>query len=123
MIVLVGRYCVGFRVTIWNGESRPYNAVTHVSRYRHNIYALVNKYWSVQMPQGVDIVERYSEPTAVVFEPFVRSLRVSRQPTAYTTTIILYLRDISHKVVEYLDLTCFVYFVFLVDIYLVDEIP
>lgn len=29
MIVLVGRYCVGFRVTIWNGDSNSNVAVSH----------------------------------------------------------------------------------------------
>ena len=45
---------------------------------------------------------------------------ISRQPTAYT--IIHILRDIPHKVIEYLDFACFVYLVFLIDINFVDEI-
>ncbi len=74
------------------------------------------------MTQGMNIVKRYTEPFAVVLEPFIGSLRISKPPTAYTVTIILYLRDIPHKVIEYLDFSCFVYLVFFIDINFVDEI-
>ncbi len=47
---------------------------------------------------------------------------ISKPPTAYTVTIILYLRNIPHKVIEYLDFACFVYLVFFIDINFVDEI-
>ena len=47
---------------------------------------------------------------------------VSKPPTAYTVTIIIYLQNIPHKVIEYLNLACFVYLVFLIDINFVDEI-
>ena len=47
---------------------------------------------------------------------------ISKPPTAYTVIIILYLQNIPHKVIEYLDFACFVYLVFFIDINFVDEI-
>jgi hypothetical protein len=50
----------------------------------------------------------------------LRSALISRQPTAYT--IILILRDISHEIIEYLDLACFVYLVLFVDVNLINKV-
>ena len=38
MIVLVGRYCYWFRVTIWNGESGAYPAVPEPAAYADRVY-------------------------------------------------------------------------------------
>ena len=42
MIILVGRYCVGFRVTIWNGDSSCRIIVTETTLHRFHINAVQN---------------------------------------------------------------------------------
>ena len=74
------------------------------------------------MTEAVNTVERHIVLLAELFQPAVGCLIVSKPPTAYTVTIIIYLRNIPHKVIEYLDFACFVYLVFFIDINFVDEI-
>ena len=74
------------------------------------------------MTEGVYPVEWEVVSVAQALQPVIGRVAVDRQPTAYTITIILYLRDITHKVVEYLDLACFGFLVFFIDIDLVNEI-
>lgn len=51
LVIIVGMYCYWYSVTIWNGDSSSYDAVSHIGRHGYYVYALVDEQRSVKVPQ------------------------------------------------------------------------
>ena len=52
-IMYVGMYCEGFRVTIWNGDSRTYVAVTEPFLYQLHLHSVCKEQAGTTVPQVV----------------------------------------------------------------------
>lgn len=86
--------------------------IAHILKYVNMFSEIFIKI--IQLSTRIESCICYSVPK--------RYAAISKPPPTYTVTIILYLRNIPHKVIEYLDFSCFVYLVFFIDINFVDEI-
>ena len=51
LVIIVGMYCYWYSVTIWNGDSSSYDAVSHIRGYRYNVYAFKYQQACMEMSQ------------------------------------------------------------------------
>ena len=66
LVIIVGMYCYWYSVTIWNGDSRSYDAVPHNSRYCHDVHPLIDKQARVQVTQSVEPSELDTYTVAII---------------------------------------------------------